>query len=323
MNDVHAQVLDAHRRIKESVVRTPLERSNVLSERSGANVYLKCEHLQHTGSFKLRGAFNKLMHLQENAGRHDAPPLRIVAASTGNHGMAVAYAASKLGINACIYLPRETSQVKQEAIRNLGATIVAVDGDCLTAEIEARKNSEQTGAPFVSPYNDIHVVAGQGTLGLELANDAELDAVFVAVGGGGLVGGIGSYLKTAAPKVRIVGCWPENAPAMLRCIEEKQIVDVPEQPTLSNSTAGGVEPGSVTFDLCRQVIDEHITVTEAEIADAMRLIAEHERWLVEGAAGVAVAAFIKQKDHYAGKNVAVVLCGRNYNWSQLRSIFAL
>jgi threonine dehydratase len=316
--DIHKQVLEAHRRIKDSVVHTPLERSNILSERSGANVYLKCEHLQHTGSFKLRGAFNKLMHLHETA---DGKKFNIVAASTGNHGMAVAYAANKLGIDASIYLPRETSQVKQCAIRSLGAKIVPVDGDCLQAEIEARKRSEETGASFVSPYNDDYVVAGQGTLGVELAEDAKLDAVFISVGGGGLIGGIGSYLKSVNPKVRIVGCWPENAPAMLRCIEAKCIVDVPEQPTLSNSTAGGVEPGSVTFEVCRNVIDEHLTVTETEIADAMRLIAEHERWLVEGAAGVAVAALIKSQKQYAGKNVAIVLCGRNLSLSQIERVF--
>src|SRR5262249_30433134 len=156
-------------------------------------------------------------------------------------------------------------------IEGLGARIHHAGDDPLTAELAARRAAEESGRVFISPYNDLDVVAGQGTIAVEMLEQLPaLDAVFVAVGGGGLIGGIGAYLKEAAPGCEIVGCWPENSPVMHECLRAGKIVEVPERPTLSESTAGGLEPGSVTFDLCRRVIDRSVLVTEEEILAAMR-----------------------------------------------------
>ena len=155
---------------------------------------------------------------------------------------------------------------------------------------------------FISPYNDADVMAGQGTIGVELLRQLpDLDAVFVAVGGGGLIGGIGSYLKAVKPAIEIVGCWPENSPVMWECMQAERVIEVPEQPTLSESTAGGLEPDSITLDVCRNVIDRATFVSEAEIRDAMRTVLATEHWLIEGAAAVAVAAFRKDAARLCGE----------------------
>ena len=181
--------------------------------------------------------------------------------------------------------------------------------------------SDTSGRVFISPYNDLDVVAGQGTIAVELHQQVpQLDAVFVAVGGGGLIGGIGSYLKSVSPSTEIVGCWPETSPVLYECLRAGRVIDVAERPTLSESTAGGLEPGSVTLPLCQSVIDRGILVSEAEIRAALRLILETEHWLVEGAAAVAVAAFRQDARRWDGKRVAIVLCGRNVSPEVLAQI---
>jgi threonine dehydratase len=178
--------------------------------------------------------------------------------------------------------------------------------------LAARAAAEKSGKVFISPYNDLEVMAGQGTIAVELCRHVpQADAVFIAVGGGGLIGGIGAYLKCAAPQTQVVGCWPEASPVLYESIKAGRIVDVPEEPTLSESTAGGLEAGSVTLDICREVIDRSVLVTEKEILQAMQLVRHTKGWLIEGAAAVAVAAFIKDAHLYSGKTVAVVICGGN------------
>jgi threonine dehydratase len=169
----------------------------------------------------------------------------------------------------------------------------------------------------VSPYNDADVIAGQGTVAVEVLEQlreqgiGRLDAIFVAVGGGGLIGGIGAHLKDASRDTEVVGCWPQNSRALYECIRAGAIIDVPEEPTLSTSTAGGVEAGAITLDLGRRVIDRSVLVSEAEILAAARLVWQAEAILIEGAAAVAVAAFLKTAGDYDGKNVAIVICGGN------------
>lgn len=303
-------IVAADRRIKGvsgGVIETPLQLSHALSGSSQGNAYLKCEHLQNTGSFKLRGALNKLCLLDGDTANRG-----IVAASSGNHGLAISLSAAILKLDAVIYVPESVSPMKADAIKSNGASIVKVDGDGLQAEITARREADSSGRAFVSPYNDLEVIAGQGTIGLELeAHCPELDAVIIAVGGGGLISGVGSWLKTRLPGVEIIGAWPEVACSMLRCLEAGKIIEVDEEKTLSDGTAGGVEPGSVSFPLALETIDSTVLVSESEIAAAMRLIAANERWIVEGAAGVAVAAFLKTAHNYRDKNVAIVVCGRN------------
>lgn len=297
---VKAEILAAYDRIAPFLRETPVE-SAVLN---GARVWLKLEHLQHTGSFKFRGASNKIASLSpEQAARG------VVTASNGNHGLGVAAAARARGIAAEVFVSSHVAPAKARRIEALGATLHPEGDDPLTAELAARRAAEATGRVFISPYNDLDVVAGQGTIAVELHRQLpELDAVYVAVGGGGLIGGIGAYLKDVSPRTEIVGCWPENSPVMLRCMEAGRVLDVPESPTLSESTAGGLEPNSVTLDVCRRVIDRPMLVTEDEILASMRLLLETEHWVVEGAAGVALAAFLKDN---RDRSAAVILCGRN------------
>jgi threonine dehydratase len=211
-----------------------------------------------------------------------------------------------------VFVSAHVAPAKARRIEVLGARLHRAGEDPLTAELAARRAAEESGRVFISPYNDVDVAAGQGTIAVELERQVpELDAVFVAVGGGGLIGGIGSYFKSVSRRTEIVGCWPGNSPVMLRCMEAGAVIDVPEEATLSESTAGGLEPESVTLGLCRAVIDRPVLVTEEEILAAMRLLLATEHWLVEGAAGVALAAFLKEAARYRGKRVAVVLCGRN------------
>lgn len=305
--DCVAEILAAEARIRPLIRETPLEQSSYLSWLTGCNVFLKLEHLQHTGSFKLRGAMSKLTSLPG-----EKLESGVVAASMGNHGLAVAYAAGARGIAAEIYLPRVVSPSKAEMIRSLGASVIFEGDNCLHAESRARHQAERSGKVFISPYNDPQVIAGQGTLGTELHRQLPgFDAVFIAVGGGGLIAGIGSYLKSVNSGVEVVGCWPENSRVLYESLRAGRILDFPEKPTCSESTAGGVEPGSITFPLCQQVIDRCVLVSETEIREAMRLLLEKEHWLVEGAAGVALAAFLTERERYTGKNIVVVLCGRN------------
>jgi threonine dehydratase len=279
-------------------------------------VYLKLEHLQQTGSFKFRGASNRIALLTPEQSARG-----VVTASNGNHGLGVAAAAQARGIAADVFVSAHVAPAKAARIQAFGARLHRAGEDPLAAELAARRAAQESGRVFISPYNDPDVIAGQGTIAVELARQlSELDAVFVPVGGGGLIAGIGSYLKSISPRTEIVGCWPENSPVMLRCMEAGRIVDVPESATLSESTAGGLEPESITLDLCRAVIDRAVLVTETEIVAALRALLAAEHWLVEGAAGVALAAFLQQAERYRSKRAAVILCGRNVSPDALRTI---
>lgn len=307
MEGLFDQIMEAHAGIRPHVRVTPLDRSNALSTMLGCDVLLKAEHLQPTGSFKVRGATNKIRRLGAAAQRTG-----VITASTGNHGQAAARAGALARVAVTVYVSAAAVQLKKDAIEAFGAKLVVIDGEPIDAELQARQRADVEGIPYISPYNDLDVVAGQGTLGAELIEQApDLDAVFIAVGGGGLIGGTGTVLKRLSPKTRVIGVWPENSPALLRSLEVGRIIEVSEQPTLSDGTAGAVEPGSVTFPICQAVIDARVTVTEAEVASAMRLVAHSEHWIVEGAAGVALAGLVKQANMWRGRKVAVVLCGRN------------
>lgn len=297
----------AHAALRPAVSTTPLTRSQHLSATTGVDVWLKCEHLQPTGSFKFRGASNKVRLLPVSAREHG-----VIAASSGNHGQALALAGKTAGVPVTLYTTTTASTYKVEAMRNLGAEVICLPTDPLSAELEAARQAQAKGVPFVSPYNDLQVIAGQGTIGMELFEQApDLDAVFVAVGGGGMIAGIGAALRTLAPGVDIIGCWPENDPALEQSLKAGRIIDVPASPTLSDGTAGGVEPGAITLPLCQALLTDTVLVSEAQIRAAMRDIASSERWIIEGAAAVAVAAMKKCANRYQGKRVAVVLCGRN------------
>ncbi|HDL7836142.1 TPA: threonine/serine dehydratase [Yersinia enterocolitica] len=307
MNTLFNAIKEAHQALRPQVRVTPLEYSPLLSQHSGCEIYLKCEHLQHTGSFKFRGASNKLRLLTDEQCQRG-----VITASTGNHGQAMALAGKLAGVKATIYAPEQAAAIKLEAIRALGGEVELIPGDALNAELAADSAAQQQGKIYISPYNDRQIIAGQGTCGMEMVEQQpDLDAVFVAVGGGGLISGIATVLKKLSDKTQIIGCWPANATSMYTSLENGKIQEVAEQDTLSDGTAGGVEPGAITFALCQQLIDQKVLVSEQEIKDAMRLIAHTDRWMIEGAAGVALAAALKQAPLWQGKKVAVVLCGKN------------
>ncbi|EMA9251330.1 TPA: threonine/serine dehydratase [Yersinia enterocolitica] len=307
MNTLFDAIKEAHQALRPQVRVTPLEYSPLLSQHSGCEIYLKCEHLQHTGSFKFRGASNKLRLLTDEQRQRG-----VITASTGNHGQAMALAGKLAGVKATIYAPEQAAAIKLEAIRAQGGEVELIPGDALNAELAADSAAQQQGKIYISPYNDRQIIAGQGTCGMEMVEQQpDLDAVFVAVGGGGLISGIATVLKKLSDKTQIIGCWPANATSMYTSLENGKIQEVAEQETLSDGTAGGVEPGAITFALCQQLIDQKVLVSEQEIKDAMRLIAHTDRWMIEGAAGVALAAALKQAPLWQGKKVAVVLCGKN------------
>jgi threonine dehydratase len=310
MSNLVNEIIAANLRIKAvkgGVRETPLDFSGVFSERTGADFLQKGEHLQNTGSFKLRGALNKILTLGDEERSQG-----IVTASSGNHGAAVSLAASIVGIEATIYLPETVSSAKHDKIKRNGAKTVLVPGNGVEAENIAHATADRENRTYVSPYSDLDVMAGQGTVGLELAEQCpDLAAVYVSVGGGGLIAGIGSYLKEVCPDVDVIACWAENSKALYHCIEKGEVHEVPETKTLSDGTAGGIEAGAITLPICTQVIDRAIFISEDEIASAVRDMAVYENFIIEGAAGVALAAGLKDASKYKGRPVAVVICGRN------------
>jgi threonine dehydratase len=296
---------ESYDRISSHIYHTPLSYSQKLSNISGADVYLKCEHLQKTGSFKLRGALNKILSLKERN-------QEVIAASTGNHGLGVALAAKIVQLPATIFVPKSTSKMKIDSIKALNAQIEYIDGGCLQAELKARQVAKEKQSVFISPYNDIDVIAGQGTIGVEIVKDnVEADAIFISVGGGGLISGIGSYLKHQFKETEIIGCWPEVACSLFQWLKAKKVIPVTEAETISDSTQGEPEADTITFELCKEIINKSYLVSEQQIANAMRLVAECERWIIEGSAGVALGAFLQNMECYKGKVVIILLCGRN------------
>jgi len=273
---------------------------------SSLRAFAKMEQQQVTGSFKLRGASNKIFSMSPEIAAKG-----VVTSSTGNHGLGVAAAARFRGIDAEVYLSSQVPEAKWKKIASYGARIRTAGNDPLEAELAARAAAEETGRTYVSPYNDWQVVAGQGTIAVELVRQVEpIDAVYIATGGGGLVSGIGKYLRERSPHTEIVGCWPENSRVLYECIQTGLILEYPETYTLSESTAGGVEPGSITFELARRAIHRSVLVSEDAILEAMRWAGNRE-WIIEGAAGVALAALFQDAGRYQGKTVVVIFCGGN------------
>jgi threonine dehydratase len=302
----HTRIAEAGGRIYELVQQTPVTRIEDDPRLGSSTVFLKMEHLQTTGSFKLRGATNKVLGLPpEEAARG------VITSSTGNHALGVATAAQHRGIAAEVFVSSQVSAEKLRLIQNCGVRIFQRGDNPLQAELAARAAAAASGKTYISPYNDPDVIAGQGTIGMEVTQQVgPMDAIYVAVGGGGLIGGVGAYLKTVSPNTEIVACWPENSRVMYECLRAGKVMEFLERPTLSESTAGGVEPGSITFALCQRVIDRTALVSEAEILDTMRWA--HKRgWMVEGAAAVAIAAFFKEALRQQGKTVVIVSCGGN------------
>lgn len=312
------EVTQAVERINKYIRHTPLEYSKYLSELTGAEVFLKTENYQLTGSFKIRGAFNKIVKvISENPDTHT-----VIAASTGNHAEAVAMSSKVLGIQAKIYMPENVNSSKLEKVMGYTSTDVELIGDdCIVSEVEAGEFAREYNLEYVSPYNDMDIIFGQGTVGYEIIGDLpDVDSIFVPVGGGGLISGIAGYAKSVRDSIKIIGCQPVNSKVMHESIKAGKILDIPSLPTISDGTAGGIEEDAITFDITRKNTDGFETVEEDEILEALKIITNKHHMIVEGAAGLSVASLLKNKGAFRGKKVVCILCGNKASSDLLTKI---
>jgi threonine dehydratase len=308
-------IADADRRIRPTVLETPVVAWPQCAEQVGGPVWVKQEHAQHTGSFKLRGATNAVLQAVSQ-GRP------IVTASSGNHGIAVATALAALGQAGTVFLPETVAPAKLAVVRRTGVTVTLFGTDSGETEREAERVARREGWHYLSPYNDPDVIAGQGTIGLELLRQLDaIDVVYVSVGGGGLIAGIATALKAARPEIQIVGCSAANSCVMHESIRAGRMLDLPSLPTFSDGTAGGVDPDTMTFALCQRLVDRWITIDERAIAIAVRRYIDDAHQLVEGAAGVAFAALVADTQAVAtGATRVAISCGGNIGSARLREL---
>lgn len=307
-------------KLREHLPPTPFVRFGAFSDELGAEVLVKCEHLQRTGSFKARGSMAKILTLTDEQRERG-----VVTASTGNHGLGVGNALATLGGRGLVYLPENASPSKVAALRRLGLDLHAEGNDSGVLEPKARAYAAEHDLTYVPPYNDPDIIAGQGTVAVEILEQlagSRLDAVVVAVGGGGLVSGVAAVLKKHLPGIRVYGASPVRDDAMAASVRAGEIVQIDAQETLSDGTAGSVEPGSITFDLCRELVDDWVLVSEDAISAALRTVIDTEHQLIEGSAAMAFAAVRERRTELEGQRVAVVSCGGNISASTLVAALA-
>jgi threonine dehydratase len=302
-------VYDARRRIGERLPATPLLPSPWLSSIADGNVFLKIESVNLTSSFKIRGALNAALRLSEGI---DSTPPTIVTASAGNHGRALALAAEELGLACVVFTPANAPEAKQNAIRRHGAILHSDCEDYDEAERRAREFADQEGGVYISPYNHRDVIAGAGTIGLEIVEAMpEFDVVVVPLGGGGLASGMGLAIKAAAPNATIVGVEVEASSPFTLSLEAGRITTITPRASIADGLVGNLEPGSMTFQLVKQVVDYVVTVSEDELTRAMKGLAAEEHLIVEGAGAAAVAAIVAGKASAPGQRVVAMVTGGN------------
>jgi threonine dehydratase len=302
-------VYEARRRLGSRIARTPLLPSAWLSSIADGNVFLKIESLNLTNSFKIRGALNAALRLSEGI---DSATTTIVAASAGNHGRSLALAAEELGMPCVIFTPRNAPEAKQNAIRRHGAVLHSDCEDYDAAEKQAKEFAEAEGGVYVSPYNHPDVIAGAGTIGLEIVETMpSFDVLVLPLGGGGLASGVGLAVKAAAPKATIVGVEVEASSPFTLSLEAGRITEITPRASLADGLVGNLEPGAITFPLVKQVVDYVVTVSEEELARAMKGLATEERLIVEGAGAAAVASIIAGKASAPGQRVIALVTGGN------------
>jgi len=310
------EIEQANKRIRDDIFQTPLIYSNWLSDYCNGDVYLKLESEQITGSFKARGSLNKLKWIQEQ--NLESLP---VTASTGNHGLGFARACDLLGIKGKVFLPHNAVSSKVESIRAFDVEIEFHGNNPYTTEMYTRETSEKNGWIYISPYNDQQIIAGQGTIGIEILNTIpEPDNILATVGGGGLISGISAYVKEQLPNINMIDCQPENSPEVSVSVRAGEYCEVESEPTLSDGSAGGFERNSITFELCQKFVDEFILISEDEIAGAIRSMIKHHSKLVEGSAGVAIASLLKHPDRFTDQTTVIVVCGANISQDKLQSV---
>ncbi|MFC2164845.1 threonine/serine dehydratase [Acidobacteriota bacterium] len=316
LSNLMKEAQEAEERIRPYIRETPAELSLYLGQEADCEVFLKLENLQITGSFKLRGAMNKVLSLSQ-----EELEKGIITASSGNHAAAFAYLMKRFGLKGTIFLPKTASESKLESLRYYDVPLELHGHDCILAETAARNSAQESGQVFISPYNDPKIVGGQATIGIELLNQLDnVDVVFAPIGGGGLISGIAGFLKASNRKIAIIGCQPENSPVMYESIKAGHILDMESKPSISDGTAGGIEKKAITFAICRALVDEYVLLSEAEIKDAIRLVLKKHSMLIEGAAALSVAAFLKIKNRYKGQQVALIISGAKISLDKLREV---
>ncbi|TMB53265.1 MAG: pyridoxal-phosphate dependent enzyme [Chloroflexi bacterium] len=323
-----SDVLAAHERLRGIALDTPLEPAPALAAASGAaEVRLKLEALQPTGSFKIRGAHNKLALLAAARAAGEVPDLPVITASSGNHGIAVAHAAARYGMTVTILVGHDVSPAKLEWLRSLETDTITVElegRDYDEAEAEARRREQLGAATYAAPYNDADVIAGQGTIGLEIMEAwPECDAMLVPIGGGGLIAGIGLWAKAIKPELRLVGVQPAASPPMYVYLQTGSTKPVPIAPTLADGVSGNIERGSMTWGLSRKLVDSVLLVEEEEIIEAMRWAIDEQRLLLEASAVLGVASLLHRgSSDLEGTRVAVICTGRNVDGQAIRRVLS-
>ncbi|MAT88378.1 MAG: threonine dehydratase [Aestuariivita sp.] len=305
---VASDCVAAQRRIRSSIVNTMC-----IASRTTKGLFFKAENFQHTGSFKLRGALSKLTSLD--------PDVPIITASSGNHGIACSHAAMTTGHKLTVVLPENVAKVKLEKIQSYGTDTILNPGDSGLSEKHAQELAANGDFEYVSPYNDPLVMSGQGTIGLELLEQMPvIDNVFISMGGGGLISGIGSAVKAASPETKIIGVSAVHSAALAASIIAGKVVETEHLDTLADGCAGGVDKDAITLSIASEVVDELVQCSEKEIEKALRLIAWKENMIVEGAAGLALAGYISDPMKFKGQTNVVVLCGANFDKEKIESV---
>lgn len=295
----------ARRRIASVARRTPIELSRWLSAEHGSSVFLKLECFQLTGSFKIRGAMARLSALTD-----DERSRGVLTVSAGNHGLAVAHCSEELGLDATIIVPQSASRAKVGSIRRYPVTLIERGATYDDAERAARDLERESGKTFVSPYNDRQVIAGQGSIGLEILEDTPaIDAVVVPVGGGGLLAGVAIAVKAVNPQIKVYGAEPLTSPTMTAAIKAGCIVEIEEQTTIADGCAGNIEPDSMTFPIIQRLVDGIILVSEESIRTAIARVARGDHIMIEGSAAVSVASL--HDEAVINKRVVAIISGRN------------
>ncbi len=314
-------VLAARRRIAGLVRRTPLVRSEWLSALSGADVFLKLESLQVTNSFKARGAANAALALGERL-QPGQPPARLVTASAGNHGRALAWAGRQLGFSTVVFTPRDAPTTKREAIARLGADLRAEADGYEDSERRAKAFAAAEGLPYVSPYSHPDIIAGAATAGLEVLEDVpDTDLVVVPVGGGGLLAGVAAVVKSINPRIQVIGAEAAASPAFSTSLSAGRIVEVEVRPTLADGLAGNMDPDTITFELVRRAADRVVAVEERWLREGIRELIAHEHLVAEGAGVVGIAALLAGLLPSATRT-AIVVSGSNIDLSRLAPLLS-
>ena len=306
------EILKARKNLEGVLSRTPITYSKGLSEISGAEIYLKWESLQKTGSFKPRGAYNKICSLTPEERSRG-----IITASAGNHALAVALVAKMMGIKAAVVVPENAPKVKVERCRGLKAEVVLKGTNYDESLIYCKKIVSETGATYIPAFEDYKVIAGQGTIGCEILEEMpDTDTIIVPVGGGGLISGIALWAKTVNPKIRVVGAQSTAAYTMYECFKAKKIVDVPVPSTIADGLAGGIS--QMTLDLVLKHVDEIVLAEENELKSALLWVLKNERQVVEGSGVVGPAAILQRKIRFKrGEKAVVVISGGNIDMELL------